>query len=162
MSGCSQIPPAAWISPVSHLHISTITVFKSFVKSCTDGHRCFLFDVILANWKAFPKLRMVKNVMLTGVDMCHSVDQLNWSLTTVGVALSGATCFECTVPLFSILIGKLETGCSPGLQVCSCWCSISHAQVQQDQGWLRARKLVLNTVCFLGKMLKTHSWNLWI
>lgn len=48
----------------------------SFEQSCTDGQRCFGFDVTLANWKAFPKLRMVKSVMLTAVGVCHWVGQL--------------------------------------------------------------------------------------
>lgn len=130
VSRCSQIPQVAWISPVSNLHISAITIFKSCEKNCMDGQRCFGFDVTLANWKAFPKLRMVK----CDAEWCWRVP-LCWSALTdlwllLGVASRGANCLECTVPLFCILVGKLEIGCSPGLQVGSCWCGISHAQVQ--------------------------------
>lgn len=156
VNGCSQIPQAAWISPVNHLHISTITAFRSLRRVVEMG-RCAL-GLMLHLQTGKPSQNSECEVWCWLVSVCAISSA--WSFTTVGVASSGAICFECTVPLFCILVGKLETGCSPGLEVGSCWSGISNTQVQQDQGWPRAGKL--NTVCFLGKMLKTHSWHLWI
>ena len=66
----------------------------SFEQSSTDGRRCFGSDAMLANQKAFPKLSALKSMMLTLVSVC-AVVLINFglSLTTVGVASSGAAHF---------------------------------------------------------------------
>lgn len=162
VSGCSRIPQAAWISPVSPLHISMITVLSALRWVVQMGKGALGLMLCLQTGKPSQNSEWWRVGCWLVLACAIVFISSDWSLTTGGLASSGATWFECTVFLFCILVGKLEIECSSGLEVGSCYCGISYAQVQQDQGWPRTRKLVLSTVCFLRKMLKTLSWHLWI
>lgn len=105
----SSRAPAWWGEPaLHHWAISNPLVFVtegrriSFEQSCTDGQRCFAFDVTLANWKAFPKLRVMKSVMLTGVGVCHCGDQLWLSSDYYRCSLKWSHLFwmHCPPPLY--------------------------------------------------------------